>query len=223
MGNGMNKVLPGLYLGSFRDGKDSEQLRNNDITHIVSIHDTAKEVVEDKKYLCIRVPDSPEENLSKYFSKCNDFIHDARLSGGNVLVHCLAGVSRSATIAAAYIMSVTTLTCKDALKVVRGARKIANPNYGFHSQLKEYESYILTAERKRLKLKFPDFNQEKDEEECAKMISVYHSNPHGNIAAASHSRRPSASSSASSTPSTTPVHRLRLKPRSASSSPKRQP
>ncbi|GBM39637.1 Dual specificity protein phosphatase 22 [Araneus ventricosus] len=80
-------VLPGLYLGSFRDGKDSEQLRNNEITHIVSIHDTAKEVVEDKKYLCIRVPDSPEENLSKYFSKCNDFIHDARMSGGNVLVH----------------------------------------------------------------------------------------------------------------------------------------
>ncbi|GFY38542.1 dual specificity protein phosphatase 22-B [Trichonephila inaurata madagascariensis] len=225
MGNGMNKVLPGLYLGSFRDGKDSEQLRENEITHIVSIHDTAKEVVEDKTYLCIRVPDSPEENLSKYFSKCNDFIHQARMNGGNVLVHCLAGVSRSATIAAAYIMSVTTLTCKDALKVVRGARNIANPNYGFHSQLREYESYILTAERKRLKLKYPDFNQEEDEAECAKMISVYHSNPPGNVPVAGPSwrRRSSTSSSANASPVSSPVHHLRLKPRSASSSPKRGP
>ncbi|GIY43951.1 dual specificity protein phosphatase 22 [Caerostris darwini] len=216
----MFQVLPGLYLGSFRDGKDSDQLRNNDITHIISIHDTAKEVVEDKKYLCIRVPDSPEENLSKYFSKCNDFIHDARSNGGNVLVHCLAGVSRSATIATAYIMSATTLTCKDALKVVRGARTIANPNYGFHSQLKEYESFILTAERKRLRLKYPDFNQDEDEAECAKMISVYHSNPPG---AAGPSGRRLSSLSATSSPVSTPVHRLRLKPRSASSSPKRQP
>ncbi|GBM39639.1 hypothetical protein AVEN_251566-1 [Araneus ventricosus] len=86
-------------------------------------------------------------------------------------------------------------------------------------------SSFVSVERKRLKLKFPEFDQEKDEEECAKMINVYHSNPHGHAGPAgpSYSRRPSASSSASSTPVTTPVHRLRLKPRSASSSPKRQP
>ncbi|XP_054723091.1 dual specificity protein phosphatase 22-like [Uloborus diversus] len=221
MGNGMNKVLPGLYLGSFRDGKDSEQLQSNKITHIISIHDTAKEVVEDKEYLCIRVPDSPDENLSKYFPKCNDFIHNARLSGGNVLIHCLAGVSRSATITAAYIMSVTSLTLKDALKVVRGARNIANPNYGFHSQLKEFESFVLTSERKRLKIRYPNSDQEKDEEECAKMITVYHSNA-STLAPQTLDPKASTSYSASSTPVTSPMHRFKQrKSRSASSSPRR--
>ncbi|XP_035217090.1 dual specificity protein phosphatase 22-like [Stegodyphus dumicola] len=227
MGNGMNKVLPGLYLGSFRDGKDSEQLRANEITHIISIHDTAKEIVEDKQYLCIRVPDSPEENLSRYFPKCNDFIHHARTTGGNVLIHCLAGVSRSATIAAAYIMSVTSLSCKDALKVVRGARNIANPNYGFHSQLKEFEAYLLTTERKRLRVRYPEFDIRRDEDECAKMISIYHSSSLPLLSSASSSTlapKPSTSrsstSSAASSPASSPVHRQKKK-RSISSSPRR--
>jgi len=31
--------------------------------------------------------DSPDQNLSQYFSLCNDFIHAARLRDGNVLIH----------------------------------------------------------------------------------------------------------------------------------------
>lgn len=43
MGAGMDKVLPGLYIGSLRDSKDKEQLERNQISHILSIHDDAKE------------------------------------------------------------------------------------------------------------------------------------------------------------------------------------
>lgn len=38
------QVLPGLYVGNFRDAKDPDQLRANNITHIISIHDNAKKV-----------------------------------------------------------------------------------------------------------------------------------------------------------------------------------
>lgn len=51
----------------------------------------------------------------------------------------LAGMSRSVTVAVAYIMSVTTLNWKDALKVVRAGRNVANPNLGFLKQLEEFE------------------------------------------------------------------------------------
>ena len=43
MGAGMDKVLTGLYLGSKIDSEDAEQLDKNGITHILSIHDDAKE------------------------------------------------------------------------------------------------------------------------------------------------------------------------------------
>ncbi len=39
MGNGMDKILPGLYVGSVRDSNDKEQLSSNKITHILTIHD----------------------------------------------------------------------------------------------------------------------------------------------------------------------------------------
>jgi len=71
--------------------------------------------------------DTPDQNLSQYFSVCNDFIHAARLREGNVLIHCLAGMSRSVTVAVAYIMTATHLNWKEALKVVRAGRAVAIP------------------------------------------------------------------------------------------------
>lgn len=87
--------------------------------------------------------DTPDQNLSQYFPVCNDFIHAARMRDGNVLIHCLAGMSRSVTVAVAYIMSVTALNWKEALKVVRTGRAVANPNLGFQAQLHEFESSKL--------------------------------------------------------------------------------
>ena len=55
----------------------------------------------------------------------------------------LAGMSRSVTIVIAYIMSITTLRWNEALKVVRGARAVSNPNSGFQKQLQEFESTRL--------------------------------------------------------------------------------
>lgn len=57
--------------------------------------------------------------------------------------YSLAGMSRSVTVAVAYIMSVTNLSWKEALKVVRAGRSVANPNLGFQTQLQEYEFYKL--------------------------------------------------------------------------------
>ncbi|XP_076321423.1 dual specificity protein phosphatase 22-B-like [Tachypleus tridentatus] len=174
MGNGMNKVLPGLYVGNLRDSKDQEQLTTNNITHIISIHDNAKIIHEDKKYLCIQAADTPCQNMIQFFSRCNDFIHNARVKGGNVLIHCLAGVSRSVTIAVAYLMSVTSLNHRDALKAVRGVRSVANPNLGFQKQLHDFEQRRLKEERKRLVGKFPNADFQEDENECRKLLMAYH-------------------------------------------------
>ncbi|CAG5121017.1 unnamed protein product, partial [Candidula unifasciata] len=165
MGNGMNKILPSLYIGNFRDAKDEKQLTENNITHIVSVHDNAKKILEDKEYLCIVASDCPDQDLIKFFPQINKFIHKARLEGGSVLVHCLAGVSRSVTVTAAYIMTVTNLGWRDSLNCIRGARSVANPNFGFQKQLQSYESEQLEEERRKMKAMYPN-NPFRDEEEC---------------------------------------------------------
>ncbi|KAI9588040.1 hypothetical protein GQX74_003886 [Glossina fuscipes] len=174
MGNGMNKVLPGLYVGNYRDSKDTQQLDKFQITHIVAIHDSPRRLLPDKHYLCVMAADTPDQNLSQYFTVCNDFIHAARLREGNVLIHCLAGMSRSVTVAVAYIMTATNLSWKDALKVVRAGRAVANPNIGFQTQLQEFEMYRLAEERRRLRERFPSTALEQlDRTKCMTALDNY--------------------------------------------------
>ncbi|XP_061486805.1 dual specificity protein phosphatase 15 [Rhineura floridana] len=138
MGNGMNKILPGLFLGNFIDAKDMDQLSRNNITHIISIHESPQPFIPGITYLRIALPDTPEANIKKHFKECIHFIHSCRLRGGNCLVHCLAGISRSTTIVLAYIMAVTQLNWREALDAVKAARPVANPNTGFCQQLEDY-------------------------------------------------------------------------------------
>ncbi|KAJ1122963.1 hypothetical protein NDU88_001436 [Pleurodeles waltl] len=138
MGNGMNKILPSLYLGSLADSKDWIQLRRNGITHIISVLGKPQPLLQEFTYLCIPLPDSPEISIQKHFKECVTFIHFCRMKGGNCLVHCLAGISRSPTIVAAYIMTVTGLGSQQVLDAVKVLRPDINPNAGFRRQLEDY-------------------------------------------------------------------------------------
>lgn len=115
-----------MYVGNYRDSKDLAQLNKYEITHILAIHDTPRRLFPDKNYLCVMASDNPEQNLSQYFTITNDFVHAARLREGNVLIHCLAGMSRSITVCIAYIISVTDLNWRDGLKVGAGELNIWN-------------------------------------------------------------------------------------------------
>ncbi|XP_062953891.1 dual specificity protein phosphatase 22 isoform X2 [Cynocephalus volans] len=151
MGNGMNKILPGLYIGNFKDARDAEQLSKNKVTHILSVHDSARPMLEGVKYLCIPAADSPSQNLTRHFKESIKFIHECRLRGEGCLVHCLAGVSRSVTLVIAYIMTVTDFGWEDALNTVRAGRSCANPNLGFQRQLQEFEKHEVHQYRQWLK------------------------------------------------------------------------
>jgi protein-tyrosine phosphatase len=79
----------------------------------------------------IRVHDVPTTRLAPHFGDCIKFIYNAIASGGKVLVHCWAGVSRSATIVIAYLMRMHEMQLGLAFNLVRTKRMIVNPNHGF--------------------------------------------------------------------------------------------
>ncbi|KAM4816862.1 dual specificity protein phosphatase 22 isoform X1 [Urocitellus parryii] len=171
MGNGMNKILPGLYIGNFKDARDAEQLSKNKVTHILSVHDSARPMLEGVKYLCIPAADSPSQNLTRHFKESIKFIHECRLQGEGCLVHCLAGVSRSVTLVIAYIMTVTDFGWEDALHTVRAGRSCANPNLGFQRQLQEFEKHEVHQYRQWLKEEYGE-NPLRDAEEAKNILGL---------------------------------------------------
>ncbi|XP_037076457.1 dual specificity protein phosphatase 19-like [Pollicipes pollicipes] len=66
-----------------------------------------------------------------------DFIEAARGAGGLCLVHCNAGVSRSAALVTAYLMERQGLSFSEALQLVNETRRV-RPNPGFQSQLIDF-------------------------------------------------------------------------------------
>lgn len=60
-------------------------------------------------------------------------------SGQTVLVHCMAGVSRSASMIIYYLMRKYGMSFDDAYKLVKSRRSIINPNRSFEAQLRRYD------------------------------------------------------------------------------------
>jgi dual specificity MAP kinase phosphatase len=81
---------------------------------------------------------------SKFNAVINDvyFTDSVRERQGRVMIHCQAGVSRSSTIAIAYIMARSSLGMIDAFRFVKSRRSIVAPNFNFLGQLLDFESAL---------------------------------------------------------------------------------
>jgi protein-tyrosine phosphatase len=60
-------------------------------------------------------------------------MHSVREQGGRVYVHCVQGISRSATLIIAYLIYYEKMNYKKALELVQARREVANPNFSFLS------------------------------------------------------------------------------------------
>lgn len=134
------EVSPGLYIGSFGAARNRDALATAGITHVVCACAEAEPVFPDElRYLHLRVRDEMGVRLSEHFDAAIAFIDAALASGGAVLVHCVMGRSRSATIVAAYLMRTERLPMLAALARIRAVRPIVSPNPSFALQLLRLE------------------------------------------------------------------------------------
>lgn len=133
----MSEIIKGrLYLGDIKACSNREWLKSKGITHILN---TAKEVPnyfpKDFRYLNLDLDDHPSQTLSHILTQAYDYINGALNNRGVVLIHCYAGISRSASITIYYLMKKYNLDFKRAHDYVYNRRNIINPNQGFRAQL----------------------------------------------------------------------------------------
>ncbi|GAB6027498.1 hypothetical protein CHUAL_001750 [Chamberlinius hualienensis] len=138
------QVMPHLYLGNQKDASDLQRLRQLNIQFVLNVTSHLPGYHEGRGIRYKRLPatDSTQQNLKQYFEEAFEFIDKAVRSKSGVLVHCQAGISRSATIAIAYVMKQTKSPMFEAYKMVKTKRPIISPNLNFMGQLLEFEQSL---------------------------------------------------------------------------------
>ncbi|NXR34128.1 DUS16 phosphatase, partial [Zosterops hypoxanthus] len=141
---GPTRILPHLYLGCQRDVLNKELMQQNNIGYVLNASNTCPkpDFIPESHFLRVPVNDSFCEKILPWLDKSVDFIEKAKASNGRVLVHCLAGISRSATIAIAYIMKRMDMSLDEAYRFVKEKRPTISPNFNFLGQLLDFEKKI---------------------------------------------------------------------------------
>ena len=139
----IDKITDNLYLCGCHALAVSK-VRNLGITHVVNATMQVADLnAQDIQTTRVLVSDVPQASLDAYFDKVADKIETVRKAGGRVLVHCMAGVSRSPSLCIAYLMKYQRMTLLNSYNHVKARRAIIRPNEGFFKQLIAYEKKLF--------------------------------------------------------------------------------
>ena len=128
----MNKITEKLYLGNIKAASDLKSLKSSNITHVLQVAAGIKPFFpNDLNYKIINILDNQNQSIIRHFPGAIAFIKNAIENGGGILVHCYAGVSRSAACVIAYLMQEKDLSFDDAFTFASKRRPIIFPNVGF--------------------------------------------------------------------------------------------
>ena len=140
-----SEVTRFLFVGNMKDAGDTEVLKRLGIDHVLNLTSTKPlyKTSQDIVYKQLHVADNGYQNLRQYFEEAFEFIELAKARGGAVLIHCQAGVSRSPTIAVAYLIKNFPMSMIEAYRFVKSRRSIISPNLNFMGQLLEFEQSLI--------------------------------------------------------------------------------
>jgi len=137
------KITDELYISS-ATAVTADRLRRSAITLVINCTIEVPLIhVPDVETMKINVDDLPSARIGLYFDRCADRIKMVHDRGGRTLVHCAAGVSRSASICIAYLMKYHRMSLREAYAHMKACRQIIRPNPGFFRQLIDYETRLF--------------------------------------------------------------------------------
>ncbi len=126
----MSKIKNNLYLGDSDDAKRIADKNDDNIVILSCAFET-----DTKCDLKLLLADGKNDNTLKMFDDGAKFINDNLNIGKIVFVHCVAGVSRSASVVIYYLMKYDKMKYRDAYEAVKKSRPIIAPNNFFVNML----------------------------------------------------------------------------------------
>lgn len=142
-----------LYLGSAAHAAQLELLERLGITALLNVSPNCKNHWPEKfEYRTIPVEDNSTADIKAHFSQAIAFINHVKAKNGKILVHCKAGVSRSATLCLAYLISNRKMCLDDAYNEIKQKRRVISPNFNFMGQLLSWQKEQLNEQNGEIKV-----------------------------------------------------------------------
>lgn len=140
----MSEIIPHkLYLGSIDDAINVIWLKSVGITDVLTVATDCDEYADvlvgtNITHHVYKAYDISSQNLSNAFPELFTIIDSAK----TILVHCMMGISRSATVVLGYMMYSQKMYLDEATRHVLMSRCFIFPNNGFITQLINYEKVL---------------------------------------------------------------------------------
>ena len=138
-------ILDNLYLSSLQPAQDAVLLKALGVRFIVSATAYVTHPA-DIEVLSLDIEDKPDEDISVHFPAVNKAIDEHLARSESVLVHCMAGASRSVALVLSFLVY-KGISLRDSFAHVLKCRPSACPNPGFLEQLGVYEMTLHRLER----------------------------------------------------------------------------
>lgn len=142
-------ILPNLFLGAKKDAEDRDLLERLGVNAVLNVTPDCPNYhhgVPGFRYKQLPIYDTWHQNIAQFFDESFDFIDmsfkeedESRQICGRTLVHCSAGISRSATIVIAYLMRKNHWSLNHAYAHVKSVRPTISPNLDFMGHLLSLE------------------------------------------------------------------------------------
>ncbi len=141
-----NEVIPRLWLGNRASALSEDWLREHGITTVFNASKDIPFANVARHQYRIPVDDSLEEedirNMALWAPEIVYNVLKHYYAGDTILVHCFAGMQRSAAIVAMTLIAMKQMTAEQAIAFVRQRRPIAfHTGVNFERSVKAFESY----------------------------------------------------------------------------------
>lgn len=132
-------IIDNIYLGSAFNAASFYTLKQLQIKVIMN---ATKEISDyyplNFVYCRYDVYDNNNDSLLEFLDKSyQDILYHQRNTGGNILVHCYMGRSRSASIVINYVMKRLNISVDQAVEFIRSKRTSVNITKKFHKDLSQ--------------------------------------------------------------------------------------
>ena len=135
-----------LYISNYQTAKNKELVKNLGINTIINVAMELDHDYDNIKVYKYHLDDKHHFKITNFLDKIADLINEKINSGHMVLIHCMAGKSRSATFILAYLMKYKGMNLDEAYKFFYEKRQIF-PNNGFIRELVEFDKKLFTESK----------------------------------------------------------------------------